>query len=123
LTHQSRGRHADELDEIIGAWVGGRDAADLDRLLNEAGIVCALVYTIADIFTDEHFRDREMLLRMETPELGELVMPGIVPKLSETPGGVRWPGGWELGSANAEVYERLGLDRDDLERLHKEGVV
>jgi crotonobetainyl-CoA:carnitine CoA-transferase CaiB-like acyl-CoA transferase len=123
LTHQSRGRHADELDEIIGGWVGEREAAELDRVLNEAGIVCAPVYTIADIFADEHFNARDMLLRMETAELGTLVMPGIVPKLSGTPGGVRWPGGWEVGSANDEVYGRLGLDRAELDRLHEEGVV
>ena len=123
LTHQSRGRHADELDEIIGEWVGGRDAAELDQLLNEAGIVCAPVYTIADIFSDEHFKSREMLLKVETPGLGELVMPGIVPKLSDTPGSVRWAGGWELGSSNDEVYGRLGLDGTRLARLREEGVI
>jgi crotonobetainyl-CoA:carnitine CoA-transferase CaiB-like acyl-CoA transferase len=123
LTHQSRGRHADELDDIIGGWVRERDAGELDRVLNEAGIVCAPVYTIADIFADEHFKARDMLLKMETAELGELVMPGIVPKLSETPGAVRWPGGWEVGSANEEVYGRLGLDRAELVRLSEEGVV
>jgi crotonobetainyl-CoA:carnitine CoA-transferase CaiB-like acyl-CoA transferase len=123
LTHQLRGRHADELDEIIGEWVGGRDAAELDRLLNQAGIVCAPVYTIADIFDDEHFQVRDMLLKMEAPEVGALVMPGIVPKLSETPGGVRWAGGWELGSSNDEIYGRLGLGRAELEQLREEGVV
>src|SRR5438105_10648393 len=69
-THQGRGRHADELDEIIGEWVGRHDAAEVDRVLNEAGIVCAPVYTIADIFADEHYRVRDMLLEVDTQELG-----------------------------------------------------
>jgi len=123
-THQGRGRHADELDEIIGEWVGRHDAVEVDRVLNEAGIVCAPVYTIADIFADEHYRVRDMLLEVDTQELGPLVMPGIVPKLSETPGGVRWPGGWELGSGNDEIYRGLlGLDDAELDRLHRQGVV
>jgi crotonobetainyl-CoA:carnitine CoA-transferase CaiB-like acyl-CoA transferase len=123
-SHQSRGRHADELDEIIGAWVGERDASELDRVLNEAGIVCAPVYTIADIFADRHFREREMILEVETPEVGPLNMPGVVPKLSGTPGGVRWAAGWDLGTSNQEIYgERLGLGPEELNRLRDEGAI
>ena len=124
LTHQARGRHAEELDQIIGGWVGERDAAELDGALNQAGIVCAPVYTIADIFQDPHFRARDMLLEVDAPELGSLTLPGIVPKLSGTPGGVRWAGGWELGSSNEEVYRGLlGLGAEELARLRQEGVV
>jgi crotonobetainyl-CoA:carnitine CoA-transferase CaiB-like acyl-CoA transferase len=123
-THHGRGEYADPLDEIIGAWAGERDAAELDRVLNEAGIVCAPVYTIADIFADPHFRQREMLLEMEVPEVGKLAMPGVVPKLSATPGGVRWPGGWELGTSNDEIYRGLlGLGEEELDRLRERGVV
>jgi crotonobetainyl-CoA:carnitine CoA-transferase CaiB-like acyl-CoA transferase len=124
LTHQRRGENADALDEIIGAWVGERDAAGVDRTLNEAGIVCAPVYTIADIFADPHYRAREMLLELPVPEVGPLAMPGVVPKLSTTPGGVRWPGGWELGTSNDEVYGTLlGLGAGELESLRERGVV
>ena len=123
LTHQSRGRHADELDAIIGEWVGKHDADELDRVLNDAGIVCAAVYTIADIFADEHFHARDMLLTVDAAEVGQLVMPGIVPKLSETPGGIRWAGGWEIGSSNEEIYGRLGVDATELEQFRQEGVV
>jgi crotonobetainyl-CoA:carnitine CoA-transferase CaiB-like acyl-CoA transferase len=91
--------------------------------LNDAGIVCAPVYTIADIFADEHFHARDMLLTVDAPEVGQFVMPGIVPKLSETPGAVRWPGGWEIGSSNEEIYGRLGLDAAELEQFREEGVV
>ena len=123
-THWSRGQHAAALDEIVGAWVAERDAADVDRLMNDAGIVCGPVYTIADIFADPQYRARELLVEMDDPELGTIVTPGVVPRLSETPGEVRWTGPWQLGSHNAEVYGGLlGLAGDELRALAEEGVI
>jgi crotonobetainyl-CoA:carnitine CoA-transferase CaiB-like acyl-CoA transferase len=65
-----------------------------------------------------------MLVTHVDPEFGEYVGPGIVPKLSRTPGAVRWSATWEEGSHNAEVYgELLGLDDAALESLREEGVL
>lgn len=123
-THWARGQNMAALDDIIQAWVGERDAAEIDRVLNESGIVCGPVYTIADIFGDPQYRAREMLVPMEDPELGELVTPGVVPKLSRTPGAARWTGSWRLGEHNREVYgELLGMGDAELEALASEGVI
>lgn len=123
-THWARFEHVDELDRIIGEWTAQHDADELDRILTDAGVVSGPVYTIADIFEDPQYREREMLVRCEDPELGELVLPGIVPKLSETPGEVRWTGPWELGAHNREVYgELLGLSGEDLDGLAARHVV
>jgi len=123
-THWSRGQNAAVLDEIIGAWVAQREAAEVDRVMNENGIVCGPVYTIADIFQDPQFAVREMLVEMQDPELGTVVAPGVVPKLSETPGETRWTGSWQLGCHNLEVYGGLlGLSEPDLRALADEGVV
>ena len=123
-THWSRGQNAAALDKIIGAWVAQRDAAEVDRVMNENGIVCGPVYTIADIFQDPQFRAREMLVEMEDPELGTVVAPGVVPKLSATPGETHWTGSWQLGCHNREVYGGLlGLADSDLTALVEEGVV
>ena len=123
-THWARGQHAAELDEIIGAWVGEREAAEVDRLLNDSGIVCGLVYTIADIFQDPQYRARSLLVEMEDHELGTIVAPGVVPRLSETPGECRWPGSWRLGCHNAEVFGGLlGLPDGELRALSQEGVI
>lgn len=122
--HWARFENVDELDRIIGEWTARYDADELDRILTEAGVVSAPVYTIADIFEDPQYEEREMLLRCQDPELGELVLPGIVPKLSDTPGEVRWTGPWELGPHNREVYgELLGLSEEDLDRLAARHVV
>jgi formyl-CoA transferase len=123
-THLARGEHQDEIEGIIRDWAAERDASDIDRTLNEAGVICGPVYTIADIFEDEHYRAREMLVRHEDPEFGEYVGPGIVPKLSETPGKVRWSATWEEGSHNREVYgDLLGLAEAQIAALKEDGVL
>jgi len=123
-THWSRGQNAAALDEVIGAWVAQREAAEVDRVMNENGIVCGPVYTIADIFQDPQFAVRDMLVEMQDPELGSIAAPGVVPKLSETPGETHWTGSWQLGCHNLEVYGGLlGLTELDLTALTEEGVV
>jgi formyl-CoA transferase len=123
-SHLARGENQEVLEGIVAAWSAERDAAEIDRVLNEAGVICGPIYTIADIFEDEHYWAREMLVKHLDPEFGEYVGPGIVPKFSETPGAVRWSGTWEEGSHNAEVYGGLlGLPEEELAQLEAEGVL
>jgi formyl-CoA transferase len=123
-THLARGDNQEELEGIVARWASERDAAEIDRLLNEAGVICGPIYTIADIFEDPHFHAREMLIKQEDPEFGEYVAPGIVPKFSDTPAEVRWSAPWEHGSHNREVYGGLlGLSDDELEELRAGGVL
>jgi len=123
-THIARGDNQEELEAIVADWAAKHDAREIDRLLNEAGVVCGPIYSIADIFEDPQFRAREMLVEHEDPEFGTYVGPGIVPKFSRTPGAVRWSATWEEGSHNQEVYcGLLGLSERELDELSKEGVV
>lgn len=123
-THAARGANMAELDAIIAAWAGQRDAAEIDGLLNAAGVVCGPVYSIADIFRDPHFRAREMLIEMQDPELGALTAPGIVPKLTGSPGSARFTGAWDLGAHNDEVYgDLLGLSPAERADLAADGVI
>jgi formyl-CoA transferase len=123
-THLARGENQEELERIVGEWAAARDAAEIDHVLNDAGVICGPIYTIADIFEDEQFRAREMLIKHDDPEFGEYVGPGIIPKFSETPGEVRWSAPWEEGSHNDEVYGGLlGLSADELAELRAEGVL
>ena len=123
-THLARGDHQEELEGIVAEWAGRHDADEIDRILNDAGVICGPIYTIADIFEDEHFRAREMLVEHVDPEFGAYIGPGIVPKFSETPGEVRWSAPWEPGSHNREVYgELLGLADEELRGLAEEGVL
>jgi crotonobetainyl-CoA:carnitine CoA-transferase CaiB-like acyl-CoA transferase len=123
-THLARGDNQEELEGIVAEWAGRHDAEEIDRVLNEAGVICGPIYTIADIFEDPQFQARDMLLPHEDPEFGEYIGPGIVPKLSRTPGAVRWSATWEEGSHNREIYgELLGIPDEELASLHEEGVL
>ena len=123
-THLARGDHQEGIEDIVAAWAGERTAAEIDRVLNEAGVICGPIYTVADIFEDEHFRAREMLLEHDDPEFGKYLGPGLVPKFSETPSALRWSATWQEGSHNEDVYcGLLGLSREDLADLGAEGVI
>ena len=123
-THLARAENQEELDGVIADWAAERDAAEIDQVLNDAGVVCGPIYTIADIFRDPQFQARDMLLKHEDAGFGEYIGPGIVPKFSETPGEVRWSATWEEGSHNSDVYGGLlGLSDDELAELKEEGVL
>ena len=123
-THAARGENQVEIEGIVADWARERDATEIDRVLNEAGVVCGPIYTVAEIFRDPQYAAREMLVEHLDPEFGPYVGPGIVPKFSETPGAVRWSGTWEHGSHNEEVYcGLLGLSDAELGRLREDGVV
>jgi formyl-CoA transferase len=122
--HHRRGEHQDVLDDEIQEWAGRHDAAYIDERLGAAGVVCAPIYTIADVFDDPHFREREMLVQHDDAEIGPLQGPGVVPKFSVDPGSVRWSGPWQPGAHNADVFgELLGRTEDEIERLERDGVV
>jgi formyl-CoA transferase len=123
-THLARGEHQEQIEKIVADWAAARDSGEIDRVLNEAGVICGPIYTIADIFEDEHFQARDMLLEHHDPEFGAYIGPGLVPKFSGTPSGLRWSAPWEEGSHNADVYcGLLGLSRADLADFKAEGVI
>lgn len=94
-----------ELDAAIQAWTGTRSLADALIGLRAAEVPSGSVNTIADIVADPQFQVREMILKVDS-EVGELLMPGIVPKLSLSPGSVRWAGP-RVGEHTAEVLARV----------------
>ena len=123
--HVARGRHEDMLDDVIGAWVAERDGAAVIEAMTAAGVVAGPVNTVADVVADEQFAAREMLVRHADERLGrEVLGPGVVPKLSDTPGSIRSSGAATVGRHNREVYTGLlGIDEDRLAELAEAGVV
>jgi crotonobetainyl-CoA:carnitine CoA-transferase CaiB-like acyl-CoA transferase len=122
-SHHARGEHEDELDELIGAWAAQHTAAELDEIVNAGGVVCAPVYSAADIAADPHFRERGLLVDHTDEVHGEMRVPGVVPKLSGTPGGIRHGARWNVGADTDEVLGELGLDDGEIEDLRGEGVI
>jgi crotonobetainyl-CoA:carnitine CoA-transferase CaiB-like acyl-CoA transferase len=111
------------VDETVGEWTATMDRADLMAACERAQVPCGPVYSVDEIFADPQYEARGNILRMHDPRMGELAVPNLVPRLTETPGKVNWLG-MELGAHNTEIYqERLGLTSDDLARLRSEGVI
>ncbi|WP_422748779.1 CaiB/BaiF CoA transferase family protein [Mycobacterium sp. WMMD1722] len=124
-THIARGRHQDELDAIIGAWAAERAPGDIIETLSAAGVISGPINTVAEVVADPQLRARGMIAehwddRVERSVLG----PGVVPVLSESPGGIRSAGPARPGQHNDEVYtELLGMSAADVEKLRAEGVI
>lgn len=103
-----RAARADELDAAITAWTLQRPVAEVVAVLQAASVPAGRIYTVADIAADPHFRARGMIEQATTPDGLRLAVPGIVPKLSATPGVIRSPAP-TLGEHTAQV---LGALRD-----------
>lgn len=118
-----RVRHMNELHAIIGEWIRGMTLAEALRVLEAGGIPASTVNSIADIFRDPHFAARENLIPVPDPVFGELIEPGVVPKLSRTPGRVHAPAP-RLGEHNEEIYlNLLEVPRTEYARLCELGVI
>jgi crotonobetainyl-CoA:carnitine CoA-transferase CaiB-like acyl-CoA transferase len=110
------------LDEAISAWTSQRTLDEILSLLDAADIPAGRIYSVADIVEDPHYAAREMIVPTELPGDIEVKMPGIAPKLSDTPGAVRWPGP-TLGQHTDEVLTSLGFGEADIARLRRAGAV
>ncbi len=122
-THTARGANQAELDSLIGEWTATMTSAGLEALLNEHSVPNGKIFTAPDMLADAHFAAREAVVRLAHPQLGEFAMQNVVPKLSDTPGEIRWVGP-ELGEHTDEVLGDL-LDIDDvaLAELRHAGII
>jgi crotonobetainyl-CoA:carnitine CoA-transferase CaiB-like acyl-CoA transferase len=119
----SRVANDKKLDAIIGDWFGQFRLDDAMVILEQNDVVAGPVYDIRRIFEDPHFEAREDIVEIEDGELGTVRMQNVTPKMSRTPGQVRFAGG-QLGEHNHEVYgDRLGLSMEEIEHLQREGVI
>jgi formyl-CoA transferase len=122
-THAARGQNQRELDDLIAAWTSTFALADLLHLLEAKGIPASRVYRAPDMLEDPQFAAREAVVRVDHPVFGPVRMQNAFPKLSETPGRVRWPGP-ALGEHTAEVLgARCGVTAERLAALKAQGVV
>ena len=110
------------LDAAITHWTSSLPIEQVLSALEAAEVPAGRIYSVADIVSDPHYQARDMLLNAELPGGVSVKMPGIVPKLSETPGGVNWQGP-TLGQHTDDILDSLGLTGADIQRLKISGVV
>ncbi|MGD9892367.1 MAG: CaiB/BaiF CoA transferase family protein [Dehalococcoidia bacterium] len=115
--------HRAQVDATVGAWTSTRGAAEATATLQAAGIAALPVMNIADLFIDEHLRERNAWVEVEHPLVGVEPLPGIPWKFSRTPGSVRRRAPL-LGEHNEEILaEVAGLTRTDYQRLVATGAI
>jgi crotonobetainyl-CoA:carnitine CoA-transferase CaiB-like acyl-CoA transferase len=117
-----RAKHADELDEAVGAWISERTQEEVVEAFEEAGAAVAPIYSIEDIVQDPQYEALNSIMAVDDPELGPIKMQNVLFRLSETPGEIGWSGP-RLGEHNEEVYGGLGMGEDELRDLSEKGVV
>lgn len=123
LAHNDgRAQHCEMLDDAIAAWTSHHCTDDVLAALERAEVPAGRIYSVADIVADPHYQARDMLLQAQLPGGASVKMPGIVPKLSDTPGEVRWQGP-ALGEHTGSVLSELGFASEEIERLRREGTV
>jgi len=121
---QNDGRAAQEklIDAAIAGWTSAHTIDEVLAVLERAEVPAGRIYSVKDIVADPHYQAREMLLDTELPDGVHVKMPGIVPKLSETPGEVRWQGP-ALGQHTDDVLSGLGLAEAEITTLRERGIV
>jgi len=102
-----RAKRGDELDRVIGEWTAKCDAGEVVKILNEAEVPSGKIYSMADIARDAQYLARDMIREVRLKDGTPLKVPGIVPKLSATPGDIEWIGP-ELGEHTAAVLAAHG---------------
>ena len=112
----------EELDAVIGAWTAQRSVDDVLAALDGASVPSGRIYTVADIAADPHYRARDMLQDVPLDDGSTLTLPGIVPKLSATPGGHR-RNAPTLGQDTGEVLREIGLSEAQIVALRERGIV
>jgi formyl-CoA transferase len=111
-----------DIDGAISAWAAGHDLDDILAVLAAADVPHGKIYTAADILTDPHYLARDMIRRITLPDGTSLKLPGIVPKLSATPGEMEWVGP-ALGEHTDAVLRGIGYGDADIARLRAAGAI
>lgn len=122
-TSKGRREHSDELDRIVGDWIGARTQNEVLDAFEKAEAVIGPVLDISQIMGHPQFIARNDVIEIEDPDLGPMKMQNVFPFLSRTPGYVRHTGA-ALGEHNEAIYcGELGFSLDRLARLREEGVI
>ncbi len=121
-TNAGRVARTEEIDSAIGEWTSRNDLDQILGVLEKAEVPAGKIYDIADIVKDAHYQARAMIGEHKLGDGRSIKLPGIVPKMSETPGDTRWIGP-KLGEHTIEVLVGLGYDAAALETLAKQGVI
>ena len=121
-SNDGRDERRDELYGVIDRWVNSLSLEHVIEQLNKAQVPASRIYSAEDMLGDPQFLAREMFLKAQLPDGKAFKMPGIVPKLSDTPGSCEWVGP-QLGEHNSVLLGELGYDAAAIIRLREQGAI
>jgi len=121
-SNEGRAKRVAELDAAIAAWTRTRAIPQVLAAMERAQVPAGRVYTAKDIAEDPHYRARDMILKQRTREGYEVDVPGIVPKLSATPGALRSPAPG-LGDDTEAVLSEVGYSAEEIAAFRKASVI
>jgi crotonobetainyl-CoA:carnitine CoA-transferase CaiB-like acyl-CoA transferase len=122
-TRLERVKHGDEVDAIVGEWVGARDYSAVEQALGAGDVVFTRIYSMADIFKDPHYRARGMLAEVPDEDLGTVTVAAPVPRLTKTPGRISRTGGGIGRDTRSVLSGVLGLSDAELGKLEADQVI
>jgi crotonobetainyl-CoA:carnitine CoA-transferase CaiB-like acyl-CoA transferase len=121
-TTNDRVANREPLDRAMAEWVAAHDRADVMAVMEEAGVACARVQSVADLLADPQVQARGDFVVIKDDVIGEVTIPGVFPRLSQTPGNIRLNAP-RVGQHTTEVLvEELGISAEELESLRRIGV-
>jgi formyl-CoA transferase len=121
-SNDGRDSRRDEIYGVIDRWVNSQPLDTVLTQLNQADVPVSRIFSAEDMFSDPQYLAREMFLQAKLPDGKDFKMPGIVPKLSDTPGDCEWVGP-QLGEHNAQVLQALGYNASQIAQLRKDGAI
>jgi formyl-CoA transferase len=120
--NDGRAAQMERIDEAIAAWTSARSQQQVLREMEKAEVPAGRIYTAADIAADPHYAARGMIQRVLAGDGEPLKVPGIIPKLSETPGAIRSPAP-KLGEHTDEVLQGLGFSAEEIGALRDRKII
>lgn len=117
-----RAQHADELDLAVSTWIAARPASVVLAAFEQAQAAIAPVYDVRGVMADPQYQALGTVKSINDDELGPIKMQNVLFRLSETPGGIRWPGRAH-GRDTDEVLAEIGVSARQLDQLREQGIV
>jgi len=121
-TNTERVKRREEVDAIVGGFIKQRTLADAIRFFEEAEVTAGPVYDIGQFLEDPHVRERGIVMEVPDEEMGEVPMHAVVPRLSGTPGPLRYPAP-AMGQHNREIFSRIGYSDERIDALAQRGII
>jgi crotonobetainyl-CoA:carnitine CoA-transferase CaiB-like acyl-CoA transferase len=111
------------LDSMVATWVGARTQVEVVAEFSKVEAAIAPIYDISELIADPHVQARGTFRRVEDPDLGPLLMPEVIARLSRTPGSIRSTGRALGADTEAVLSEEVGVSDEAIKSLRDRGVI